>query len=331
MGVPLDIVVTCTDRKSAPVSPDARLRNLPSGPAGVLDAMGWRRLLDAAPRKHAARELYQGEAWAASLDLEAVARRVRGDNDVRLWVLSAGYGIVSADTALSPYAATFSAASPDFVGRTTRDGDATEQAQRWWEALCRTNEHPPGSLSQLGAQSSGDLLIVLSSAYLKACRPDVIQAVAANPRALVLAPSAASSLRLQHAAPHFDSRLLTTQQDRTRGIRRPISRGTRMSLNVRVAKLLVERFGEGPIDRADARTFLSELTERQPPLRRYEGEVLDDVAVRSFIREALHADPGATKSRLLRAFRDAGNKCEQKRFGRLFELATFDKCTKESA
>lgn len=331
MTITLDVVVTCTDRKSAPPDASMQARNLTSGRSGDLDISEWRRRLQAAAGSAVpARNLYQGETWSAALELEEAARAARGRNNVRLWVLSAGYGLIQADAPVAPYGATFTASSPDFVGGAAAGAEGTERAQRWWQALCRSAAEP-FALRDLARSVAGDLLLVLSEAYLRACRPDVTQAVAANERALVLTPAAGQSLRIQHAAPPFDARLLTTAEDRRRGTARPIARGTRMSLNVRVARLLVERFEEGPIDRAAAHRYLNELTEAQEPLQRYEGATKDDLEVRRFLAEALRSSPGATKSRLLREFRDGGNSCEQKRFGRLFDDVAAEHETKESA
>jgi hypothetical protein len=92
-----------------------------------------------------------------------------------------------------------------------------------------------------------------------------------------------------------------------------------MSLSTRVARLVVDHFGDAPFNRADACEHLRLLTEAQPPLPDFAGDRHDDASVRDFIRAAIQVEPSTTKTRLLRTFREAGNKCEQKRFGRLFK------------
>lgn len=104
-----------------------------------------------------------------------------------------------------------------------------------------------------------------------------------------------------------------------------------MSLNVRTAQLLVERFGTGRIDRSAASRYLGELTGAQPPLQRFGGEQHDDASVRSFIMQLLRTDRQIPKTRALRAFRNAGNKCEQKRFGALYEQVRDNTCRQEIA
>lgn len=318
MGEQLDIVVTCTDRKVLSSSDGLRVRDLP------VDRSGWPSLevwLDRVRGNEGptrvARELYQGEAWSVSLELERLARQSR---PVRMWVLSAGYGVICFDSELAPYSATFSATSSDFVGGKLQGREASRAAQEWWQGLCSASRawSRRKSLEDVAVKAPGDVLMVLSNAYLRACRRDVVRAVSRNKRLVVLSPSAHNSAAIRHASPLFDARLLTTQEDRRRGIERPIPEGSRMSLNGRVAKLLVEHFGDRTIDRAEAFSLLHRLTEAQPPLATYDRDDRSDEAVRHFIRQRLLDDPGLTKTRLLREFRDAGNRCEQKRFGRLF-------------
>jgi hypothetical protein len=318
MVTALDLVVTCTDRKAA--RPQVRVADLPRRLYGAPDVDAWLTQISRTPRTHAARHLYQGETWAASLELEATAGALRGTDKVRMWIASAGYGVVAADEPLCPYSATFSANSKDYVGGHGRGTAATDDCRAWWHALTARSEETSGrSIASVAAGAQGDVLVVLSEAYLRSCQGDVVQAVAANDRTIVVSPSAHRSIRIGHAAPRFDARLLTTAVDRRKGHSRPITRGTRMSLNVRTARLLVEHFGARPMERRDASAFLEELTTRQSPLEVFPGEQHDDQAVRAFIQGRLTEHGPASKTQLLRAFRDAGNKCEQKRFGTLFE------------
>src|SRR5688500_3154165 len=92
-----------------------RVRDLPRA-AGVPAVDSWIDRLAKAPLTDQSRDLYQGEVWACALELEAVARRYRDVESVRLWVISAGFGLISADQHVGSYGATFSSPAPDFVG-----------------------------------------------------------------------------------------------------------------------------------------------------------------------------------------------------------------------
>lgn len=316
MTTPIDLVVACTQRKARQAR--LRVRDLPRQADGRPDVTAWLKLLAGTTEGVPARDLYRGETWAASLELERVARSQRGPSRVRLWIASAGYGLVSADDSLSPYGATFSPDSPDFVGGSPH-GFPHDAPQSWWKALGRRPTQMPPSITELARHAKGDMLVVLSESYLRACQPDVAQAVAVNERLVVISPTAHRVPRLTHAAPPFDARLLTTATDRSAGQSRPIMRGTRMSLNVRTAHLLLDRFPRGPINRSDATEYLRSLTAAQPPLQNFDGDQQDDDAIKAFLRTVFKSSESISKTRLLQDFRRAGNKCEQKRFGRLYE------------
>lgn len=320
MGRPIDVVVTCTDRKVVPPRAHMRVRDLPKV-AGAPSVDSWISRLADAPLTHQARDLYQGEMWACALDLETAARRYRGVESVRLWVISAGFGLISADQRVSSYGATFSSPASDFVGGDLDGLDALDAVRRWWHGLGQVDlAATPRTLEELARNAEGDVVVVLSSAYIRACLPDLIRAVRANDAVAVVSPTAARIPQLRDAAPSFDARLLTTEDDRTTGVERAIPRGTRMSLNLRVARLLIEHFKGEAIRRNLARLYLEGLTNAQPPLRRFQGTPLTDAEVTQFIVAAL-ASGSPSKTALLQQLRAAGMQCEQKRFGRLYAEA----------
>lgn len=103
-----------------------------------------------------------------------------------------------------------------------------------------------------------------------------------------------------------------------------------MSLNVRTAQLLVEYFGSQQLDRRDASAYLRTLVAAQPPLRTFTGQNHDDASVLDFLRAVLQVDRTVSKTAALRRFRDTGNRCEQKRFGRLYDRARAELCASEA-
>ena len=84
--------------------------------------------------------------------------------------------------------------------------------------------------------------------------------------------------------------------------------GTRQALNARIAAHLLSA---GIIGRADASRHLARLLAQQPSFPRYERKKLSDAEVLALIADGLARSPGASASRLLRQFRDAGYACEQ--------------------
>src|SRR5581483_11722789 len=90
-------------------------------------AAGWLKLLRRGTAGTVpAAELYLGDHWA-------VVRELATRPGVRVWVCSAGYGLVSVESPLRPYSATFAAGEPDSVCVGAEDVTATRRA--WWRAL----------------------------------------------------------------------------------------------------------------------------------------------------------------------------------------------------
>jgi hypothetical protein len=153
-------------------------------------------------------------------------------------------------------------------------------------------------------------LLVLSAPYLSACSADIAAAsrVVANPdRFIVVSAGTRNGGGLGSLLVPADARL------------QACFGGTRQTLNVRVAADLLSK---GFTSRVKATNYLADLLKMQPPIRRYERERLTDEQALRMIGEALARIPGASASRLLREFRDAGYACEQARFGALHRSLT---------
>jgi len=232
-----------------------------------------------------------------------------GDREVRLWVCSAGYGLIPADAPIRPYSATFAGPHPDSVPG-GREGGAA-----WWSALAgwAGSGGGPRSLADLAAADGGArLLLALSAPYLAACRPDALAAAARlrhpSQLSVVCAGARRDSMTADLILP-ADARL----QHRLGG--------TRASLNVRVARYLLTET-EGVMEHNDMRDHLAGLLADLPPVTRYDRQPMTDAEVRQFIREYLQAEPGASHTRLLRQLRQSGRACEQGRFAALHRAET---------
>src|SRR5687768_13776606 len=101
-----NVVVTCTKRKTVPAEASLQLGRIAGATIPELAKQWINRLQaqDAAPRP--AEELYSGDHWQIARSLPDVARGHR--IKVRLWVCSAGYGLIPSWAPLKPYSATFS-------------------------------------------------------------------------------------------------------------------------------------------------------------------------------------------------------------------------------
>jgi hypothetical protein len=308
--VTVHVVVTCTQRKRRPIPAGLHLRRIPAvEPVGRCWMWRERLIASAGPEAVPAVDLYGGEHWQVARALPA--HGAEGRRKVAVWVCSAGYGLIPAEAPLRPYAATFSSAQPDSV---LRPGAPASDLAVWWRELSAWEGPAPGTprtiTSLARSDPSASVLVALSPPYLRACGRDLTDAaVEAGGRLAVICAGGAPAGPLAEVALPADARLQAAVG------------GARGSLNVRIAAHLVAAH-DGPFTRPALAATLSDLLGRQPPLRRYDRQELDDDDVVRFITAELDglngAAPGATP--LLRRLRDSGFACEQHRFASLYRL-----------
>lgn len=292
------VVVTCTNRKTVPVPSAFRLANT-AGRTADETARTWIARVsrpDGVPALPAA-DLYAGEHWKIARQLPELSA-----GEARLWVCSAGYGLISMSARIRPYSAAFS-------GQQDRVPGGADGARQWWQVLALW-EGPeagqPRSMRELtAADPSARFVLALSAAYLKACHDDITKAVAEladHDQLLVVSAGAKSAGHMANLMVPADARL------------QAVLGGTRQALNARIAARLLAR---GLTTRAEATRYLSRLLADQPPIPRYERKRFSDEEVRKMIAGSLAREPGMPASRMLRKFRDTGYACEQQRFAKL--------------
>lgn len=295
------VIVTCANRKTAPVPPELHLGSVRAHGIEQRASRWITRLADpGSAARLPARDLYAGEHWMIARSLEAAS-----PGQVRLWVCSAGYGLIPAGAAVRPYAAAFS-------GESDRVPGGSDGARQWWAALSGWDGPAPGeprSIAQLTASAPSALfLVALSGSYLSACRDDVAAAAArtADPDSFMVICAGAKSTSSVPAMVPADARL------------QAVLGGTRQALNVRIAARLLSI---GITGRAEAVRCLTRLLAGQPPVARYERKKLSDEELSGMIASRLSKEPRMSASRMLREFRDSGLACEQGRFGELHRVA----------
>jgi hypothetical protein len=295
------VVVTCTRRKTRPISRSLHMRNVPGARLSTRFRHWTERLTNPAVQRVPALDLYAGEHWT-------IARRLCGEAEkpakIDLWVCSAGYGLIPVDAPIAPYSATFVPGDPDSVPGTAAD---------WWETLADW-EGPVGGarsfVELVSSDPSARLILVLSAAYLRACHNDICKAAEklSDPRLLsILSAGTKHDRDLSDFLLPVDARL------------QPLLGGTLQALNIRATEDLLTT-GLDSHDNMSA--SLQRLLAEQPPPRRYNRRRATDAELRSFIRDHLRSNPLATHTRLLRELRDADYASEQGRFAALFDAET---------
>jgi hypothetical protein len=281
----LTIIVTCSKRKSATPSDELMARNLPRAEVHVR-IREWRRALDRAASRRPLVELYCGETWSQVRALAVKARNL-GYEPI-MFVVSAGLGLQHISTEAPAYAATFSAGHPDTVGASIL------QAQAWWGAL------PKAEIS-----SGRRAIWVLPETYSRVVSQQLLKETA--PADLLVfggSNEVPESVRIRS----------------DRSLRRALG-GTVTSLNVRSAmQWLTLSDGEDPftsIARDKWRAWSQEERHREV----FDRKPMSDSEVLGFIGELCAHHPNISKTKALKALRDAGMACEQHRFSTLFQQA----------
>ena len=166
----INLVVTCTNRKSSAPPASLQARNL-KGVSTVTRAKAWAKSLSSQTDGVAASEVYQGDHWSV---VRSIAPS-RGSGQVNVWVASAGYGLISPSSKIVAYGATLSGGHLDSVA------SSSAERRAWWTALTdrppRVSPASPRSLRQLAVRfSSSPLIIAASPEYIDAMADDILAA-----------------------------------------------------------------------------------------------------------------------------------------------------------
>ena len=303
----LNVVVTCAARKSRSPLPGLAVRDIADHDFSSRLSQWVSRLeRSRAEERIVASSLYQGDHWAT-------VRRLLSDIDdanrsVKVWIASAGCGLLSPQTLIPPYAATFSPNEPDSVA------ENVVQRRLWWSGLGRMqfSTEGPRSLEALVKSSpESALLVAASPEYLSAISGDLEKAAAAMARteALVVLCRAGVKLgALDHAKVYLGADLSVAVG------------GALTSLNARVARWLISHL-QGSFDRGEVHQAIDELRsacKRRPSTVRTKSS---DEQISKFARDLLANDREASGSAALASFRRAGMAAEQRRFQDLFKAA----------
>jgi hypothetical protein len=255
-------------------------------------------------------ELYLGNHWhiVRGIIADAGKRNIR----LKVWVLSAGYGLIPVDAPIQSYAASFSS-GPDQV-------TPLSDASLWWSALASWAgpvPSSPRSLRQLAAeQETIPMLVAASAPYIRAIHPDLMAASEIlTPRRLALISAGLNGSRsLSSILLESDERFLDVNKGRG---------GTAHTLNAKLAAWSLEHFDEWQEDFASLRGKFHGSLNRLEPRERPERIHMTDRQVISFIRHRI-ANGERGHSVLLRKLRVSGHACEQKRFKNLYNAVSAD-------
>jgi len=316
MSVAMHILVTCTKAKHFEPLRSLVMRQIKEvSPAAR--ARAWiKRIVRSHGRGVAATDLYAGDHWLISNQLPVES--ARNGFKPTLWVISAGYGLISASAKVQPYSAAFSPRHPDCVTSDLDPSSDTAGFQAWWQTISKWRgpvAGAPRSFAELVRRNRrAKFVVIASELYLQAVWHDVLEGAEAlgkhfAEQLLIISAGTSDFGCLSKCALAIDARLQSQLS------------GARRSLNVRAARRVLLTFR--PSDRfSKIRTEYAALLAASKPVVSIHRERARDEEVLVFIKKSLSKSATASASRLLQKFRVGGRACEQKRFGRLYLIAT---------
>jgi hypothetical protein len=307
----VNVIVTCTNRKTQAVVPDLLLRAV-NGTSIQERARLWlNRLCTCSGPQITAERLYSGDHWTVVRSLAAVANS--SGLVAKIWISSAGYGLIAPSAPLKSYSATFSVGHPDSVSRRVGGINKTGADRLWWSAISkwkgpsRTGPRTIAGIAETWPRSP--LLVIASPPYLNAMIDDLETALLTLKErdSLIIISAGAKSLEgLTDNLVPCDARL----QARVGGARH--------SLNVRIAKMVLRQARRWPLRLSILSDRLEKLVAEQSIYTRLDRRPMTDEQVRQYIAKSLAQNSRLKHTPLLRQLRDGGWACEQSRFNVLF-------------
>jgi hypothetical protein len=301
----INVVVTCSNRKSASVASTLLVRNLCEGSNRTRSKEWVNRLKAWKGDRFPARDLYQGDHWAVVRSLLAPAKASSGVQ-VNVWIASAGCGLISPSSMIPAYGATFAGRNADSVVA------RREFRREWWQSLADLRwdgERSPNSVAEVAARyPEAPFLIAGSPEYLDAMADDLARAkdLMSDPsRLIVLCREGALSDELNQNKVHT-SACLASQVG-----------GSLTSLNARLTKWLIGQSPES-LNVAEASRRIEKLRRQTAPRQILVRRKATDEQIKAYVAGRLRTGERMSGSAALVDFRHTGQAAEQSRFNRLF-------------
>jgi hypothetical protein len=305
----INVVVTCAARKTKPAPALARVKNLTTHTLEERFTEWSERIGRNSQNQVKAANLYQGNSWSI---IRKLYEHPKHRGKIKLWVVSAGYGLISGDSIVAPYTATFASGHADSVNRPSQKNWTTGD---WWEKLVqwrRQERHEYASISDIARKFPNQpLLIAISKEYLSATFDDIseaLQFLSSPDKLVVISAGATKSGAIAENFLPCDARFES------------FFHCCRADLNARLLESIIKTYSASEISarklRARYARKLSKLQKTALPIR----SRCDDWELELFIVKQLQAG-SVSRTYLLRTLRTEGRACEQNRFRKLFKKA----------
>ncbi|GGW72370.1 hypothetical protein [Alishewanella tabrizica] len=246
-------------------------------------------------------DLYKGDHWSIAKNLNTL-------KDVTLWVVSAGLGFAHHSKLARPYDATFNKSSPNFVGNIELNKLTIDPTKSWWSLLHKNQN----AFKKLVKKYPEDMYIFCSSeSYLVAIENDLLDLVHKGlfneSNFLIITSNSKINKNLNRFVLKSKEKFSSSEQ----------IKGSMVSLNIRLARYLIQASINAPYPLKKMIEVYKELDHSLPDTIRKKINRLNDSDVMNEISKLPNSSLKSATS-ALRALRDKGISCEQKRFSRLF-------------
>lgn len=314
----INLITTCTNGKNGDRNNTLNLSKYSSGrtPSDLL-INSWCSALNEAITTSASiyvEDLYKGGHWAT-------VKTIIKSYPVDLWVLSAGLGLLHYKDKVVPYKATFSTGYEESIPSYSYEYVGKSFHRTWWKKIneqsvfkCR---HPTSISELMKGNNQAYFIICGSPDYINAIELDVINGIEflINPKKqLLIITSKKINSRLepylymsnQHMAQYLKCNMLM--------------------LNIKLAQYILKEFTDRKLDDLNSLSQqLAEKFENIPEREIKKGVRRSPEEVNQYILRIVQQHPGISATQALRAFRDAGNSFEEKRFRAAFKALSSSK------
>ncbi len=271
----------------------------------------WINTMQSQNRKTKAINKYMGEHWSIVKELSKTCSQVS--------IVSAGYGLISSETLIHSYDATFSANKVNSVGQIYNTSCLYSNNLRWWRKISQPHNSCSSTLENLYLNKNQFFIISLSPVYLKVLEPEILELKKKNIINNNNTRIISSNVKIDNS---IKSIYLKSSEDFCK-----ILGGSRISLNIRLAKSLLQNIDSNYDLTNQIDENFKNIINLSIPAKKYKRKKLQDDELKELICNEISELNGkkVTSSGVLRRLRDKGYACEQKRFSTHFKNVNFNR------
>ncbi|HCZ9034622.1 DUF6884 domain-containing protein [Vibrio alginolyticus] len=269
----------------------------------------WLDAFNQTSERHPTSRLYNGQAFL-------YAKKLAEKSQFKLSILSAGFGLVTSNTELPSYNATFSA---------NKDRVPSPQSS-WWSSVCQSDLPGTSIFEYVNAHSGDQFIFCLSNEYLRAVQDDLLSALENdafdNERIVIISSNVPKKLKAYECRFVKTSRnILNHSKAKESGLAISDRNVTSIALYMFVEQLRLTKTPFSAIIPA-----LNEDFAKLKPTFKPKRAVQPIELIKEFIwNEICDSTKPVSATSILRKYRDSGFACSVERFGEFYKQVKSEK------